>query len=56
MCRSKCLAYMDGVWKYQRRARDYIRLYDTDAARRDGEGALTYEDIEFVRKTSNKFG
>ena len=50
LCVDRSVLPMDRVWKYQRRARDYIRLYDTDAARRDGEGALTYKEIEFMRK------
>ena len=41
---------MDRVWKYQRRARDYIRLY-IDCSR-EGETALTHAEIEALRKKS----
>ena len=40
---------IERVLRYQRRARDYIRLYD-DSIARDGTTALTYNEIEFQRK------
>ena len=39
---------MERVWKFQRRARDYIRLYLKYY--REGNTALTYHDIESIRK------
>ncbi len=39
---------MERVWKFERRARDYIRLYD-NSIQRDGSSALTYDDIEKQR-------
>ena len=40
---------MERVFKFQRRARDYIRLY-MSASEREGETALKYEEIELMRK------
>ena len=39
---------MERVWKYQRRARDYIRLYLNCS--RIGETALTHKEIEQMRE------
>jgi hypothetical protein len=39
---------MERVFKFQRRARDYIRLYD-NSIERDGASALSYKQIESQR-------
>ena len=49
LCVERNVLHVDKVWEYQHRARDCIRLYDTDASRRDIEGALTDKEIEFQR-------
>ena len=54
LCADKTLLPMSRVWKYQRRARDYIRLYmSSPDLTRVGEGessSLTFLEIETMRK------
>jgi hypothetical protein len=40
---------MARVWKFNRRARDYERVY-VSASGRDGDHSLTHAEIEFMRK------
>ena len=48
LCADKVVLPLKRVWKYQRRARDYIRLY-LDVGQRQGKTALTYKEIETIR-------
>ena len=45
LCTNKEHLPMSRIWKFQRRARDYIRLYD-NCIERNGASALTYKEIE----------
>ena len=48
LCNDKSILPMDRVWKFQRRARDYIRLY-LQVNQRQGRTALTFKEIETMR-------
>ena len=48
LCTDKVVLPLNRVWKYQRRARYYIRLY-LDVGHRQGKTALTYKEIEIMR-------
>lgn len=48
LCTDKVVLPLNRVWKYQRRARDYIRLY-LEVGNRQGRTALTYKEIETMR-------
>jgi hypothetical protein len=49
LCSVHTIIPMSRVWKFQRRARDYIRLYISTSTR-EGETALKYEEIVKMRK------
>lgn len=49
LCNNKIVLPLERVWRFQRRARDYIRLY-LDVGLREGRTALTYKEIETMRK------
>lgn len=48
LCNDKSVLPMYRVWKFQRRARDYIRLY-LQVNQRQGRTALTFKEIETMR-------
>jgi hypothetical protein len=48
LCTDKSVLPLERIWRYQRRARDYIRLY-LDVGHREGRTALTYKEIETMR-------
>jgi hypothetical protein len=48
LCTDKSVLPLERIWRYQRRARDYIRLY-LDVGHREGRTALTYKEIEKMR-------
>jgi hypothetical protein len=48
LCTDKSILPLDRVWKFERRARDYIRLY-LEFGERQGKTALTYKEIETMR-------
>jgi hypothetical protein len=43
LCTDKSILPLDRVWKFERRARDYIRLY-LEFGERQGKTALTYKE------------
>ena len=49
LCTNSEVLPMSRIWKYERRARDYIRLYD-NCIERDGTSALTYKEIEYQKR------
>ena len=49
LCTNKTVLPLERVWKFQRRARDYIRLY-LEVGQRVGRTALTFKEIETMRK------
>ena len=49
LCNNKDVLPLERVWRFQRRARDYIRLY-LDVGLREGRTALAYKEIETMRK------
>ncbi len=48
LCLDKTVLTMERVWKFQRRARDYIRLYLN--CRREGPTSISFNEIEKLRK------
>lgn len=48
LCNDKMVLPLSRVWKFQRRARDYIRLY-LAVGQRHGRTALTFKEIETMR-------
>jgi hypothetical protein len=48
LCTDKSILPLSRVWKFERRARDYIRLY-LEFGERQGKTALTYKEIETMR-------
>jgi hypothetical protein len=48
LCTDKSVLPLERIWRYQRRARDYIRLY-LDVGHREGRTALTFKEIETMR-------
>lgn len=49
LCKNKVILPIVRVFKYQRRARDYIRLYMSEKMR-DGKSAPSFTAIERMRK------
>ena len=48
LCTDLVVLPLSRVWKFQRRARDYIRLY-LEVGQRVGRTALTFKEIETMR-------
>ena len=48
LCTDKIILPLHRVWKFQRRARDYIRLY-LEVGQRNRRTALTFKEIETMR-------
>jgi hypothetical protein len=48
LCTDLVVLPLHRVWKFQRRARDYIRLY-LEVGQRQGRTALTFKEIETMR-------
>ena len=52
ICTEGAVPYMlmERVWKFNRRARDYERVYMSVSGRDVGEHSLTHAEIELMRK------
>lgn len=48
LCKDQSILPLERIWKFERRARDYIRLY-LSAGQRDGRTTLTHGEIERMR-------
>jgi hypothetical protein len=48
LCNDKDILPLKRVWRFQRRARDYTRLY-LEVGQRQGRTALTFKEIETMR-------
>lgn len=48
LCKDTNILPLERVWRYQRRARDYIRMY-MEVGDRHGKSALTHKELEAMR-------